>query len=106
MSKPLKKISLKMPTFEEDQLITAAAKSDPDALPLTDEQMSAMVPIRGLRGLRGRPKLANKKQLVSIRYSPEVVNYFRASGAGWQARMDAVLKDYVESHSTGDAKGA
>ena len=50
MSKPLKKISLKMPTFEEDQLITAAAESDPDALPLTDEQMSAMVPIRVLRG--------------------------------------------------------
>jgi uncharacterized protein (DUF4415 family) len=62
--------------------------------------MSAMVPIRVLRG---RPKLANKKQLVSNRYSPEVINYFRASGAGWQARMDAVLKDYVEAHSTGDA---
>jgi hypothetical protein len=44
MTKPLKKISLRMPTFEEDQLITAAAESDPDALPLTDEQMSAMVP--------------------------------------------------------------
>jgi len=65
MSKPLKKISLKMPTIEEDRLITAAAESDPDALPLTDEQMSAMVPIRVLRG---RPKLANKKKLVSIRY--------------------------------------
>jgi uncharacterized protein (DUF4415 family) len=103
MSKPLKKISLKLPAFEEDQLITAAAKSDPDALPLTDEQMSAMVPICVLRG---RPKLANKKQLVSIRYSPEVIDYFRASGAGWQARMDAVLKDFVEAHSTGGAKGA
>jgi uncharacterized protein (DUF4415 family) len=103
MSKPLKKISLRMPTFEEDQLITAAAESDPDALPLTDEQMSAMVPIRVLRG---RPKLANKKHLVSIRYSPEVIDYFRASGAGWQARMDAVLKNYVEAHSTGDANGA
>ena len=103
MSKPLKKISLKMPTLEEDQMITAAAESDPDALPLTDEQMSAMVPIRVLRG---RPKSANKKQLVSIRYSPEVIDYFRASGAGWQARMDAVLKEYVEAHSTGDAKGA
>ena len=57
MSKPLKKISLKMPTFEEDQLITAAAKSDPDALPLTDEQMSAMVPIRVLRG---RPSKVGK----------------------------------------------
>ena len=69
MSQPSKQISLKMPTLEQDQLITAAAESDPDALPLTDEQMSAMVPIRVLRGC---PKLANKKQLVSIRYSPEV----------------------------------
>jgi uncharacterized protein (DUF4415 family) len=103
MSKPLKNISLKNPTLEEDRLITAAAKSDPDALPLTDEQMRAMVP---MRLLRGRPKLANKKQLVSIRYSPEVIDYFRASGAGWQSRMDAVLKDYIEAHSTGDAKGA
>jgi uncharacterized protein (DUF4415 family) len=103
MSKPLKKISLRLPTFEEDQLITSAAQSDPDALPLTEVQMSAMAPIRVLRG---RPKLANKKQLVSIRFSPEVIDYFRASGAGWQARMDAVLKDYVEAHSTGDAKGA
>ena len=65
--------------------------------------MSSMVPICVLRG---HLKLANKKQLVSIRYSPEVIDYFRASGAGWQARMDAVLKEYVESHSTGDAKGA
>jgi uncharacterized protein (DUF4415 family) len=103
MSKPLKNISLKNPTLEEDRLITAAAKSDPDALPLTDEQMRAMVP---MRLLRGRPKLANKKQLVSIRYSPEVIDYFRASGAGWQSRMDAVLKDYIEARSTGDAKGA
>jgi uncharacterized protein (DUF4415 family) len=103
MSKPLKNISLKMPTLEEDRFITAAAKSDPDALPLTDEQMRAMVP---MRLLRGRPKLANKKQLVSIRYSPEVIDYFRASGAGWQSRMDAVLKDYIEARSTGDAKGA
>jgi uncharacterized protein (DUF4415 family) len=85
-----------MPTLEEDQLITAAAESDPDALPLIDEQMSAMVPTRVLRG---RPKLANKKQLVSTRYSPEVIDYFRASGAGWQARMDAVLKDYVRART-------
>jgi uncharacterized protein (DUF4415 family) len=102
MSKPLKKISLRMPTIEEDKLITAAAESDPDALPLTEEQMSAMAPVR----VRGRPKLANKKKLVSIRYSPEVIDYFKASGSGWQARMDAVLKEYVEAHSTGDAKGA
>ncbi len=43
----------------------AAAESDPDALPLTDAQMDAMVPLRVLRGL---PKLENKKQLLSIRW--------------------------------------
>jgi hypothetical protein len=61
MSKPSKEISMKMPTLEEDQLITAAADSDPNILPLTDEQMSAMV---SMRKVRGRPKLATKKELV------------------------------------------
>ena len=59
-----------------------------------------------MRALRGRPKLATKKQLVSIRYGPEVLEYFMATGAGWQARMDAVLKDYVKTQFPGDAKGA
>ena len=103
MSKPSKKINLKIPTVEEDQLITSAAESDPEALPLTDEQMEKMVP---MRVLRGRPKLGNKKLLISIRYSPEVIDYFRSSGAGWQARMDAVLREYVQSHSADDTKGA
>jgi uncharacterized protein (DUF4415 family) len=100
MSTPFNKISLKPPTLEEDELITAAAESDSDAQPLTEEQMRSMVPVQVLRG---RPKLANNKTLVSIRYSPEVINYFKVSGAGWQARMDAVLKEYVEAHSTGEA---
>ena len=103
MSKPLTKVNLKVPTIEEDELITPAAESDLDALALTDRQMSEMVP---LRVLRGRPKLVNKKQLVSIRYSPEVIAYFKASGAGWQARMNAALKEYIEAHSTRDAKGS
>ena len=92
-----------MPTLEGDQLITAAAESDPEALPLTDEQMKAMLP---LRILRGQPKLENKKQLVSIRYSPEVADYFRATGAGWQARINCVLRDYVKEKSSGDEKEA
>lgn len=103
MSKPRKKVSVMMPTIKEDLAITTAAKSDPDALPLTEEQLQAMVPIRSFRG---RPKSANKKQLVSIRYSPEVLQYFKASGVGWQARMDAALKEYVETHPLRDAEKA
>ena len=102
MSEQMKKVSIRVPTFEEDQEITNAANADPDAKPLTAEQMGQMVP---LKALRGRPKLAHKKQLVSIRYSPEVLDYFRSSGAGWQSRMDAFLREYVESRSGFDAEG-
>lgn len=103
MSEPSKKIEIQMPTLEEDELITRAAVDDWDVLPLTDEQLAEMVP---LRVLRGRPRLTNKKQLVSIRYSPEVIEFFKSSGARWQSRMDAVLKEYVELHSHGDANRA
>ena len=85
-----------MPTAEEDKAITAAAKSDPDAQPLTPKQLKAMVPIRALRG---RPRSENKKLLVSLRYSPEVIAYFKSTGEGWQSRMDAVLRKYVTRHS-------
>ena len=49
-------------------------------------------------GQRG-PQVAPTKQLVSVRYSPEVVAFFKASGAGWQSRMDDALKQWVSSHS-------
>jgi hypothetical protein len=57
MLKPVKKTSLKMASMEEDQPITAAAESDPDALPLIDEPLTESVPIRMLRS---RPLLANQ----------------------------------------------
>ena len=96
MSKTRKKPIVAMPSVEEDKAITAAARSDPDAKPLTPKQLKAMVP---LRTLRGRPKSPHKKLLVSVRYSPEVVAYFKATGEGWQSRMDGVLKAYVERRS-------
>lgn len=96
MSKISKRPTVRMPTAEEDRAITAAAKSDPDAQPLTPKQLKEMVP---LQTLRGRPKSENKKLLVSVRYSPEVVAYFKSTGDGWQSRMDGVLRKYVSRHS-------
>jgi uncharacterized protein (DUF4415 family) len=85
-----------MPSVLQDRVINAAAKADPDAQPLTPKQLKAMVP---LRSLRGRPKSANPKQLVSVRYSAEVLEYFKSTGEGWQSRMDGVLRQYVTRHS-------
>ena len=96
MSKIAKRPSVVIPTPKEDKAITAAAKADPDAQPLTAKQLKAMVP---MRALRGRPKSENTKQLVSVRYSPEVLAYFKSTGEGWQARMDSVLRAYVTRHS-------
>ena len=96
MSKVSKKPSVVMPTSREDNAITATAKADPDAQPLTPKQLKSMVP---MRVLRGRPKSASTKQLVSVRYSPEVLAYFKGTGEGWQSRMDGVLREYVTRRS-------
>ena len=98
MSKISKRPTVRMPSTEEDKAITAAARSDPDAQPLTPTQLNSMVPIRALRG---RPKSENKKLLVSVRYSQEVVEYFKSTGEGWQSRMDGVLRKYVSRQSRG-----
>ena len=48
-------------------------------------------------GQRGPGRRA-KKVLLSVRYSPEVVEYFKSTGEGWQTRMDEALKDWMASH--------
>jgi uncharacterized protein (DUF4415 family) len=49
------------------------------------------------RHTRGPNKNPTKEQ-VTVRYSPEVLAYFRATGAGWQTRMDEALREYVSRH--------
>lgn len=49
----------------------------------------------GQRGLQRSPT----KQLVSVRYSPEVLEYFKSEGSGWQTRMDEALKQWVSARA-------
>lgn len=84
------------PTLEEDSLITAAAMSDPDAIPLTDEEWAAAKPT--LRRA-GRPLATITKERITIRLSPEVVARFRATGQGWQTRIDAALMEWLSTHT-------
>ena len=90
------KPKLIMPSDEEDAAINSGIASDPDTYEVSAEQMKAMQPL-GKRG-RGRPKLASTKELVSIRYDAEVIRAFRASGEGWQTRMNDALKDWLRTH--------
>lgn len=71
------------------------SSSEYDELPeLTDDMLARATVNRG-----GRPRSASSKVLLSVRYSREVVDFFRATGEGWQSRMDGALKEYVAQHS-------
>ena len=48
------------------------------------------------RGPNTRPT----KEQVAVRYSPDVLAAFRATGAGWQTRMNDALKDWLRTHNT------
>lgn len=48
----------------------------------------------GQRGKQKKPK----KITVTLRYSKEVVEYFKSTGDGWQTRMDEALKDWISNH--------
>src|SRR5689334_7729822 len=46
---------------------------------------------------RGRgPGKSPAKKLVSIRISPEVIEYFKSEGDGWQSRIDETLREVVK----------
>lgn len=52
-------------------------------------------------GVRGRPRSVVTKERITIRLSREVVETFRATGEGWQTRMDEALREYVKEHRLG-----
>ena len=86
---------LQLPTPAEDAAITTAAQVDPDARPLTDAELEQVRP--QLR--RGRPPGSGSKTQVTLRMDSAVLEAFRATGAGWQTRINEVLKSWVKHHA-------
>lgn len=82
-----------------DEEVTAAALSDPDAQPLTDEQMNRARRLADLPGSTLAEKLRTladeNKKLVSVRYDADVIAFFQAHGKGYQRLMNNVLRDYM-----------
>ena len=44
---------------------------------------------------RGRPPVSVKRPTLNMRVDAEVLEAFKATGAGWQTRINAVLRDAV-----------
>ena len=51
--------------------------------------------VRRYRGQRG-PQKRQTKELISLRVDRDVVAAYRATGAGWQSRVNDVLRSYAK----------
>lgn len=82
-----------LPTPADDAAITAAALADPDAQPFTDAEWEAVKP----QVRRGRPVGSGSKTQVTLRLDTAALEAFKATGAGWQTRINALLREAVAS---------
>ncbi|GJD34209.1 BrnA antitoxin family protein [Methylobacterium aerolatum] len=88
-----------MLTDDEEAALQAAIADDPDAREATDAELAQMRPARealppalyAALTKRGRPKAEAKAVQVTLRVPPDVLDAFKASGPGWQTRMNEAL---------------
>ncbi len=71
---------------------------DEDDRPLNTEELEAGM--AAAVNKRGRPAGSGTKEQVAIRFDRDVLGAFRASGPGWQTRMNDALRDWLRTHST------
>jgi uncharacterized protein (DUF4415 family) len=87
-------------TDKEEAEIQRQIVLDPDDFEASDDELARARPFRevfpelaaSIERARGRPKVTNPKQVVSIRLDPDVVAKFKATGKGWQSRINGILK--------------
>ena len=90
------------PTDEEEAEIQRQIAEDPDAPEWTDEDWARARPaievhpelVEWSLRRRGKQK-APTKELISIRLDPDITEYFRAGGPGWQTRLNDTLRRAV-----------
>ena len=73
----------------EDAAITAAAMADPDAIPMTDEEFA--------RARRISPAEFFDHLPVAVRLDRDVVDRLKATGPGWEERVNIILRKALEA---------
>jgi uncharacterized protein (DUF4415 family) len=76
---------------------------DPDDAPHLDREWFERGEIwEGDRLIRpGRPKSAAPKEPIAIRLDPDVLAHYRATGPGWQSRINAALRKAAKLKARG-----
>jgi uncharacterized protein (DUF4415 family) len=82
---------------------TAREWIDPDDAPeLTDEWFDTADFYEGDKLVRrGRPKSDSPKEALSLRLDPDVIAYYRATGPGWQSRINETLRKAAKLKARG-----
>jgi len=70
-----------------EEEIEQNARDDPDTLLLEDCDLSSL-----------RVEMPKGKKQITLRVDQEVIEWFRAFGKGYQTRINAVLKAYMEAN--------
>ncbi|MCB1666256.1 MAG: BrnA antitoxin family protein [Pseudomonadales bacterium] len=79
-----------------DKDIAAGIAKDSDAAPVLNDLSDFKPAIQFLKERAGRgPQISPTKERITIRLSPEVLEYYRATGKGWQSRIDQALKETI-----------
>lgn len=85
---------------------SATSWIDPDDAPeITDDWIAEADLFNGDKLIRrGRPRKPNPKTQVTLRLNPEVVEFFKSTGDGWQTRMNDILEAFVSDARAGHSK--
>ena len=87
--------------------VTTKTWVDPDDAPEWSEEVFDRAEVardgkvlreaKGTLTKRGRPRLENPKQQVTLRLDADLVDQLRASGKGWQSRVNDIIRKAVEA---------
>jgi uncharacterized protein (DUF4415 family) len=97
----MSKSKLARNTPAEEAAIQRGIEADPDNPEWTAEDFAKARPFSEVMATRkrmGRPPKESPKEQVSIRYDADVLEAFRATGEGWQTRMNDALRTYLREH--------
>ena len=82
---------------------SAATSVDPDDAPELTEEWFQTADLYENRKLirRGRPPSPSPKEAVSVRLDTDVLAHYRATGPGWQSRINADLRKVAKLKARG-----
>ncbi|MFZ2854461.1 MAG: BrnA antitoxin family protein [Rhodocyclaceae bacterium] len=99
-----------IPTHDEATAINAGIAADADARELNSEWHKGAKPaseafapetyaaLVAMKRPRGRPKADKTKVFTAIRLDADLLETFKATGKGWQTRVNAALRQFIAEH--------